>query len=76
MADVNHEGRGYGTAGVRATLRMLFDVMGARRIQLHCDEDNARSIHVAERCGFVREGLVREGSESGRGLPALVELEF
>jgi len=27
---------------------------------LVCDEDNVPAYHVAERCGFVREGNLRE----------------
>ena len=33
--------------------------MGLRRVQLITDEDNARGIRCYEKCGFVREGLLR-----------------
>ncbi|HSJ53269.1 MAG TPA: GNAT family N-acetyltransferase [Anaerolineae bacterium] len=71
FADVNHEGRGYVTEAVRAVLHVLFGHLGARRIQLHCDDTNVRSRRVAERCGFVLEEHVpddkrnRDGTTSG-----------
>lgn len=51
--------RGYGTDAVRTVLRHAFGAMGLRRVQLITDEDNARAIRCYEKCGFVREGLLR-----------------
>lgn len=52
--------RGYGTAAIRAVLRHGFEEMGLRRIDLHTDADNARGIRCYEKCGFVREGIMRQ----------------
>jgi RimJ/RimL family protein N-acetyltransferase len=52
--------RGYGTDAIRAALRHGFESMGLRRIDLHTDADNARGIRCYEKCGFVREGVMRE----------------
>jgi len=52
--------RGFGTDAIRAVLRHAFDTMGLRRIDLHTDADNARGIRCYEKCGFVREGVMRE----------------
>lgn len=52
-------GRGYGTDAVRAVLRCAFTQLGLRRVQLITDEDNERGIRCYEKCGFVREGLLR-----------------
>ena len=52
-------GRGYGTEAIGMLLRHAFEVMGLRRVQLITDEDNARGIRCYEKCGFVREGLLR-----------------
>lgn len=52
--------RGYGTDAIRAVLRHGFETMGLRRIDLHTDADNARGIRCYEKCGFVREGVMRE----------------
>ncbi len=60
FADVAHEGKGYVTEAVKGALGWIFTDLGAHRVRLECDETNLRSIHVAERCGFVREGLIRE----------------
>jgi RimJ/RimL family protein N-acetyltransferase len=60
IADCDHEGKGYVSEAVRAVVRILFETMGAHRLRLACDETNLRSIRLAERCGFVREGHRRE----------------
>ncbi len=51
--------RGYGSEAIRTLLRHAFGEMGLRRVQLITDEDNARGIRCYEKCGFVREGLLR-----------------
>jgi len=60
FADVDHEGMGYVTEAVKATLEIIFNHMGAHRVRLGCDETNLRSIKVAERCHMTREGSLRE----------------
>lgn len=52
-------GRGYGTQAIRQVLRYAFGELGLRRVELHTDEDNRRGIRCYEKCGFVREGLLR-----------------
>jgi diamine N-acetyltransferase len=52
--------RGYGTDAIRTVLRHGFETLGLRRIDLHTDADNARGIRCYEKCGFVREGVMRE----------------
>ncbi len=51
--------RGYGTEAIRGALRYGFEEMGLRRVDLQVDEDNLRGIRCYEKCGFVREGLLR-----------------
>jgi RimJ/RimL family protein N-acetyltransferase len=36
-----------------------FDKVGLARVELTCGPDNVASQRVAERCGFVREGVLR-----------------
>ncbi len=60
FADAGHEGKGYVSEAGKGALKFLFDDLGAHRVRLECNETNLRSIKVAERCGFVREGLIRE----------------
>ncbi len=43
---------GYGTEAVRAITAYGFDRLGLKRICLRTDQNNARAIHVYEKCGF------------------------
>ncbi len=52
-------GRGVGTELVRRLTRWAFDELGALRIYLIIDVENAASQRVAERCGYVHEGVQR-----------------
>jgi len=67
FADVDHEGLGFVTEGVMATLTILFDKLNAHRVRLECDETNTRSIRVAERCHMIREGHLRENKRISDG---------
>jgi RimJ/RimL family protein N-acetyltransferase len=52
-------GRGAATQAVRLLARWAFADLGLARLELTCGPDNEASQHVAERCGFSREGLLR-----------------
>lgn len=52
-------GRGAATYAVRLLARWAFAELGLARLELTCGPDNEASQHVAERCGFSREGLLR-----------------
>lgn len=52
-------GRGAATHAVRLLARWAFAELGLARLELTCGPDNETSQRVAERCGFVREGLLR-----------------
>ena len=52
-------GRGVATHATRLMARWAFDALGIARLELTCGPDNERSQRVAERCGFVAEGLLR-----------------
>jgi aminoglycoside 6'-N-acetyltransferase len=67
FADVAHEGQGFVTEGVKATISILFEKLNAHRVRLECDETNVRSIRVAERCGMTREGYLRENRRNSDG---------
>ncbi len=60
FADCGQEGKGYVTEATQAVLRFLFDGMQARRVTLWCDDTNVRCVKVAERCGFRRDGHLRQ----------------
>ena len=52
-------GRGVATHAVRLLSRWAIAELGLARLELTCGPDNEASRRVAERCGFVREGLLR-----------------
>jgi RimJ/RimL family protein N-acetyltransferase len=60
IADVDHQRQGYVTEALSAALGFLFNDLQAHRVFLECDDTNQRSWEVAERCGFIREGHLRE----------------
>jgi ribosomal-protein-serine acetyltransferase len=53
-------GKGIVSSALRAVLGWCFDTLGLNRIELRCATSNAPSIRVAERLGFMREGLLRQ----------------
>jgi aminoglycoside 6'-N-acetyltransferase len=67
FADVRHEGNGYVAEASRAVIRCLLGGMQARRVTLWCDETNERSWRLAERCGFRREGHLRQNKRHPDG---------
>ncbi len=67
FVDQDHEGQGYVTEAVRATMGFIFEHLKAHRVRLECDDTNVRSRRVAERCGMVQEGHVRENKRNADG---------
>jgi RimJ/RimL family protein N-acetyltransferase len=82
FVDKDHEGRGFVTEAVRGALVFAFQHLKAHRVCLHCSDANERSRRVAERCGFILEGHLREthrqpdGSFSGDFSYGLLKSEF
>jgi RimJ/RimL family protein N-acetyltransferase len=67
FADVEHEGKGYVTEAVSTVVKTLFESLHAHRVRIETDDTNLRSIRVAERCGFAREGHIRENKKNPDG---------
>jgi RimJ/RimL family protein N-acetyltransferase len=67
VADVNYEGQGYISEAVTRVLEMLFVDLGAHRVKSDCNENNVRSWRLLERCGFRREGHLRENRRNADG---------
>ncbi len=63
IADVDHQRQGYVTEALQASLGFIFNHLKAHRVFLECDDTNQRSWAVAERCGFIREGCLRENKK-------------
>lgn len=56
----SYQNQGYGSALVAEFLMVAHKIMGLHRIELQVFADNARAIHVYEKAGFVKEGLLRD----------------
>jgi aminoglycoside 6'-N-acetyltransferase len=54
--------RGLGTEVMRMVVRRLIEERGHHRITLSTSVDNARAIHVYEKLGFRRVGVMRKSS--------------
>nr|BFE33169.1 hypothetical protein GCM10010200_054200 [Actinomadura rugatobispora] len=52
-------GRSVATRTLRLLSRWAFDQLAVARLELTCAPDNVASQRVADRCGFVREGVLR-----------------
>jgi ribosomal-protein-serine acetyltransferase len=57
--DAGHEGRGIASRAVRALVTAGFRERGLARVELRTATDNVRSRALAERLGFVHEGVQR-----------------
>jgi RimJ/RimL family protein N-acetyltransferase len=60
-------GQGVATAAVRSVAEWGFSTLGLVRIQLSHAVGNQGSCHVAERAGFLQEGLARSSHRYGDG---------
>ncbi len=82
FAAAGSEGQGFVTEAAQRALRLCFEDLGAHRVRLECDDTNTRSYRVAERCGMLQEGHLREnhhhtdGTITGTLLYALLRHEF
>lgn len=56
-----HRGRGYGAEATRLVLEHGFGSLRLHRIDLRVLAFNHRAIATYQRCGFVQEGIEREG---------------
>jgi RimJ/RimL family protein N-acetyltransferase len=52
--------RGYGSDAVHTLLGHAFGPLGLHRVFLHSDIENHRAHRTFEKCGFRREGVVKE----------------
>ena len=51
-------GKGYVSETVRALTSVAFRRLGARRVEIRCDDRNEASAAVAVRCGFSLDGIL------------------
>lgn len=53
-------GHGYGLEALRQILLFAFNEKGLNRIEAHINADNLASLRLHEKCGYVREGILRK----------------
>ncbi len=58
-AGLPYAGRGYMTGGLKAAVRFAFGTLGLHRLEANIQPNNAPSINLVKRCGFVNEGFSR-----------------
>lgn len=62
-----YEGQGYVSEAVNGLTRFAFRMLKAERVEIHCSHRNERSQRVAERCGFLLEGRLRNHGRETTG---------
>ncbi|MFX0122198.1 MAG: GNAT family N-acetyltransferase [Candidatus Hodarchaeota archaeon] len=55
-----HQGQGFAYEAVKAALQFLFNHLRAHKVIVLTRDDNVKSYKLAERCGFVKEGHLRD----------------
>jgi RimJ/RimL family protein N-acetyltransferase len=59
IGEKKNQGKGYGTQAVIKILVHAFNNLNLNRVFGYWLEENKRSIHVAKKCGFIEEGVMR-----------------
>lgn len=60
IGEKDYWGQGYGKEALIEILNYGFDEIGLHRIEAHINADNAASLRMHEKCGYKREGLLRQ----------------
>lgn len=55
------QGNGFGTEGLSAMTRFCFENTELKRLWTKVDVRNIASCRILEKCGYIKEGLVRQG---------------
>ena len=56
----DHWGKGYGTEAMKLLLSFIFNQTNLNKVRLNVYSFNERAIRSYEKCGFKREGVLRE----------------
>ena len=57
----NCHGKGYGTEALKAVTKFCFENTELQRLRAEVDVRNIPSQKMLEKCGYTREGLIRQG---------------
>ena len=57
---IDRKGLGYGREALSLLLKWTFEIENFHRVWIDCKEHNEIALHLSERTGFIREGLIRE----------------
>lgn len=57
----DYQGQGYGTESLSAMTAFCFEHTELKRLWAEVDVRNMPSVCMLEKCGYKREGLVRQG---------------
>jgi len=60
IGDKNYWSKGYGTDAMKVLVSFIFDEMNINKVKLHVYSFNPRAIKSYEKCGFVKEGVLRQ----------------
>ncbi|MHB0914001.1 MAG: GNAT family N-acetyltransferase [Armatimonadota bacterium] len=60
IGNKDYWGKGYGTDATRTLMRYAFEQLNLHRITLYVHDFNGRAIRAYEKCGFKKEGRLRE----------------
>lgn len=60
IGNKSYWGQGYAKEALLQILHFGFDEKGLNRIEAHINADNDASLRMHEKCGYVREGVLRQ----------------
>ncbi|GAA0126244.1 MULTISPECIES: GNAT family protein [Clostridium] len=60
IGDKEYWNKGYGTDAINILIKFIFEQMNIRKIKLQVFSFNERAIRAYEKCGFKREGVLRQ----------------
>ncbi len=65
--NVHEVRKGYCTEAVRALMQVGFDVLGLRRLEVHCNPKNVASAAVPRKLGYVHDATLRNRVPNEKG---------
>ncbi len=60
IGDKDYWGKGYGTDAMKILIRFIFEQMNVNKVKLHVYSFNERALKSYKKCGFVKEGVLRQ----------------